>query len=568
MLLMKTLMITALFCCLALVPGFSQSERFFVPDVLYVKMKDDAGYTVQRKQLVHTKKEQTAVLRELETLGYWNRAHETSDARLEQLRRNAIQNLKKQLPDMRMEFRFVVSDPKNRDKAQALLYRLKDVETVLRVPLPVKLPVPSDYTNLQRYDKSAATGINADSVRIVYQNKGAGIRFCDVEYAFHPAHGDLPAITIIGDTPVDPFGGDGDHGTAVLGEVVSKDNGWGTTGIAPDCKTYFSAAFTAQGYNVGAAITNALDTLMAGDVLLLEQQIAGPNVDTVTPETQRGLVPVEWYKPNYNAIQLAAGNGIIVIEAAGNGDEDLDDPVYSTGNNGHYPFLPANNSGAIMVGAGGVGGAASTRSRLYFSNYGSRLDVQGNGEGVTTTGYGDLYNTEGLDYYYTAQFGGTSSASPIVAGAAILLQSTYKSLNSGAILSPEQVRTLLKVTGKAQLSGTAPVSQHIGPLPNVFAAIKKALENTTALPDPYTTAEAAIYPNPGQGNYNLVYPGGTPADMAIQVYNVAGSMLRSYTPAKGKTTIAIDITGQPAGIYLVRMVSPVYTSVQRIVLEH
>lgn len=564
---MKNLMITVLFCCLAFVQGYGQSVRFFAPDILYVKMKDDAGYAVRDKQLVQTEKEQAAVLQQLTAWGYWSRLHETSDARLEQWRRNAERNLKKQLPDMRMEFRFVVSDPQNREKAQALLHQLKDVETVLRVPLPVKLPVPSDYTNLQRYDKSAATGIGADSVRIVYQNKGAGVRFCDIEYAFHPAHGDLPAVTVIGNTPVDPFGGDGDHGTAVLGEVVSKDNGWGTTGIAPDCKSYFSAAFTAQGYNVGAAITNAMDTLMAGDVLLLEQQIGGPNVDTVNPETQKGLVPVEWYKPNYNAIQLAAGNGIIVVEAAGNGDEDLDDPVYSTGNNGHHPFLPANNSGAILVGAGGVGGAAATRSRLYFSNYGSRVDVQGNGEGVTTTGYGDLYNTEGLDYFYTAQFGGTSSASPIVAGAAILLQSTYKSLNSGSVLSPEQVRMLLKVTGKAQLGGTAPVSQHIGPLPDVFAAIRKALENATALPDPYTTVKAAIFPNPGQGSYNLVYPGGVPANMTIQVYNVAGSMLRSYTMTKGNVCVAIDITGEQAGIYLVRMVSPEYTSVQRIVLE-
>lgn len=561
---------TALLCCLAFVQGYSQPERFFLPDVLYVKMKDDAGYSVQDRQLAATKQEQTTAIQELKTLGYWSRVHETADARLEQLRRNAAKNLNKPMPDLRMEFHFVLEDALNRERAQALLNSLKDVEQVLRVPMPVKAPLPSDFTPNQLYDKSIATGIGADSVRQVYNNRGAGIKFCDVEFAFNATHADYGPVTVIGGTPNDPSGDNGNHGTAVLGEVISKDNGWGTTGLAPDCKPYFSSVYAAIPiYNLARAITRTLDTLQAGDVLLLEQQIGGPNTDTITPETQKGLVPVEWYKPYYNAIQLAAGNGIIVIEAAGNGDEDLDDPVYSTNNGGHHPFLPVNRSGAIMVGAGGVGGYAEVRSRLYFSNYGSRLDVQGNGEGVTTTGYGDLYNAEGTDYYYTSQFGGTSSASPIVAGAAILLQSVYKQLNNGAILSPEQVRSLLITTGKPQLTGGFPLSYKIGPLPNVFAAIKDALENVTALHELPQNGIAAIYPNPGQGKYRLVYPGGAPADAAVQVYSVGGNMIRSYIPIKGKTTaLEIDITDQPAGIYFVKTISPEYTGVQRIVLEH
>jgi hypothetical protein len=549
--------------------GYGQSEACFVSDILYIKMKDDAGYTVQNGQLETMQKEQEAILKELSGLGSWSRVHEVPDSKLELWRRNAMKNLNRQMPDLRMEFHFVVTDVQNRERARTLLRSLKDAEEILRVPRAVTPPIPSDFTPNQLYDKSIATGIGADSVRIVYQNKGAGIKFCDVEFAFNATHADYGPVTVIGGTPNDPSGDD-NHGTAVLGEVLAKDNSWGTTGLAPDCKPYFSCAYTIQGfYNLSGAITRTLDTLQAGDVLLLEQQIGGPNTDTVTPETQKGLVPVEWYKPYYNAIQLAAGNGIIVIEAAGNGDEDLDDPVYSTSNGGHHPFLPNNRSKAIMVGAGGVGGSADVRTRLYFSNYGSRLDVQGNGEGVTTTGYGDLYNTEGPDYLYTSQFGGTSSASPIVAGAAILLQSVYKQLNNGAILSPEQVRSLLITTGKPQLSGGFPLSYKIGPLPNVFAAIKEALENVTTLSELPQNGIAAIYPNPGQGKYRLVYPGGAPANAVVQVYSVAGNMIRSYSPARANTTaLAIDITDQPAGIYFVKTISPEYTHVQRIVLEH
>ena len=56
---------------------------------------------------------------------------------------------------------------------------------------------------------------------------------------------------------------------------------------------------------------------------------------------------MEWYEPWYNIIVTCIGNGVTVVECAGNGREDLDDPIYSTGNGGHWPFLPENNSGVI-----------------------------------------------------------------------------------------------------------------------------------------------------------------------------------------------------------------------------
>ena len=69
------------------------------------------------------------------------------------------------------------------------------------------------------------------------------------------------------------------------------------------------------------------------------------------------------------------------------------------------------DSGAVMVGAGTPTG----RIAEWFTNYGSRVDLEGWGSSVTTTGYGDLWNT-GPDSTYTAGFNGTSSATPIVTG--------------------------------------------------------------------------------------------------------------------------------------------------------
>ena len=76
------------------------------------------------------------------------------------------------------------------------------------------------------------------------------------------------------------------------------------------------------------------------------------------------------------------------------------------------------------------------RSRLSFSTYGSRVDVQGWGHNVTTTGYGGLFTGGGdPNQYYTATFNGTSSASPIVAGAAAALQGIQLARGAAPLMS-------------------------------------------------------------------------------------------------------------------------------------
>lgn len=226
------------------------------------------------------------------------------------------------------------------------------------------------------------------------------------------------------------------------------------------------------------AILTALASLSAGDVILIEQQFRRDAGYSSGP-----YVPVEWYYPVYAAIQTAVGNGVIVVEAAGNGGDNLDADVYSVaGNNGHRPFLPENDSGAIIVGAGAApGGSGVERSRLSFSNFGSTVDLQGWGELVWTTGYGSyygspFYNSEGPNLNYTGRAGGTSSASSIVAGACVLLQAGYKA-RTGSVLSPEDVKQILRATGSAQQGNTW---ENIGPQPDVMAAISAIVPTVSA----------------------------------------------------------------------------------------
>lgn len=122
----------------------------------------------------------------------------------------------------------------------------------------------------------------------------------------------------------------------------------------------------------------------------------------------------------------------------------------------------------ILVGAGSPPrDGYADRERLDFSNYGSRVDLQGWGVHVATLDYGDLQRCAGADRHYTAQFAGTSSASPIVAGAAVLLESLAR--ERGRVLAPSELVALLRATGSPQ---TGWRSHAIGPRPDLERAIQ------------------------------------------------------------------------------------------------
>jgi subtilisin family serine protease len=308
------------------------------------------------------------------------------------------------------------------------------------------------YDHLQGYLAPAPEGIDAGAAWR-RGTRGAGVWFADIEGGWNTSHEDLPGdrIALVHGRPM-TLPGWREHGTAVLGEVVGIDNGKGVTGIAPDVDRVITSSI--GGSESADAIDAAAQQLRAGDVLLIELQGYGP----------RGkFAPVEYWDDEFDAIKAATSRGVVVIEAAGNGNANLDDKVYR----GKLDRR-VRDSGAIMVGAGGPPRDGFVdRARLDFSNYGSRVDAQGWGRRVATLDYGDLQRCDDTAHrHYTDAFSGTSSASPIVAGAAVLLESYAK-----RTLSPAVVRQLL-TTGSPQTGNTR---EHIGPRPDL-AKILSAIE--------------------------------------------------------------------------------------------
>lgn len=505
--------------------------------ILHVKFREGTSVSVKDGKLVS----ESGTLPDLGQYGHWEPFYSIAPEKLDAYYEKAKQNLKKNLSDPRTIFEFHLNaDEDIQSVKKEIETRLSTVKYV-SIPPKLSLPAVPDFQPTQLYLYDQEPGIHAQEFWSAYSVYGAGVKVCDIEYTFNDLHDDLPTVTIIGPQPEDPGFGP-DHGTAVLGEIGSLNDGVGTTGIAYQSQLFFSGAYFDLTYFLEEALINTMDELDPGDIVLIEQQIAGPDAN---PD----YVPVEWYEPYYDAIQLISGNGLIVVEAAGNGNQDLDDPIFSMDNNGHYPFLEENWSEAIMVGAGAVGIDDASRSRLWFSNYGSRIDLQGNGEGVVTTGYGSAYAAEGINKEYSDNFGGTSGASPIVVGVAALIQSLHKSV-TGNPLSRDQIRDLLVHTGKPQVAGTLfPLSQKIGPLPNVFAAGNYLMDHLGI--DVTDKNAFSVFPNPNTGSFAVYIPNGTVNQLTLK--DVSGKEIQ-IDQVKTGMGFELKNTNLQAGIYYLSVI--------------
>ncbi|MGW0790404.1 S8 family peptidase [Streptomyces sp. NPDC002911] len=353
-------------------------------------------------------------------------------------------------------------------------------ETPINDMAPIGPDAPSmtpDYTVRQIYLGPGPAGIDSRHAWQQPGGTGHGVRVIDCEWGWRFGHEDLlqnQGGVIAGNNSTDT-----NHGTAVLGEISGDMNGFGITGIAPD------AVISASSFSLptATAIRAAADRLGPGDILLLEIHRPGPRA---TGTGQQGFIAVEWWPDDFLAIRYATDKGVVVVEAAGNGAENLDDPVYDRSPS--FPLWWTNpfrrnllDSGAVIVGAGapppGTHSAdwGPDRSRLDFSNFGSCVDAQGWGREVTTTGYGDLQAGGNPDFWYTDRFSGTSSASPIVVGAVACVQGVLKA-SDRVPLDGWQTRKALRNTGWPQQDAPGrPATQRIGNRPDLSQLIPAAL---------------------------------------------------------------------------------------------
>lgn len=361
--------------------------------------------------------------------------------------------------------------PVSRSRRRFVSSRLEELE--------VRQLLTADFTGQQGYLLGAASnGVDAEYAWTQPGGTGRNVTVLDIEYAtWNLDHEDLSAGAgaFLQNGTGRPFDFTDDHGTQVVGILVADDNGEGMTGIVHDADLLvMNHSNDAQNYlpSIQSAIERSTNVLDAGDVMIIEANMTGPGGTSV---------PVEYDEAIYNAIVAATSKGIIVLQTAGNDPTDLDlIPEF----NGGRP-----DSGSIIVGAGqSPSNGANVLAAHSWTVHGSRVDLQGWGDNVASIGGHSGLNGASVnpcrsgidanvnnasaqpcsDTTYTTQFGGTSGATPIVAGAAAAISSV--AIEHGFLLSPQEVRELLINTGTAQNTNVNSDRQ-IGPLPNLRAAL-------------------------------------------------------------------------------------------------
>lgn len=324
------------------------------------------------------------------------------------------------------------------------------------------------YLSKQLALRAAPQGIDAFAAWDKRCGHGEDVNVIDLERGWIVKHEDMPNFTRhYGDNRAENDGTLGNHGAAARSIVVSQPNPHGLVGIAPalaslDVVSHHRAS-DGSDFHVADAIDAATKFLGYGDILYLEVQRI----------QQENYYPVEIDAVDRAAIIGAIEQGIIVIEAAGNEGISLDawqDPE------GKHSLDPSSglftDTGAILVGSGKsqvthLPNGVSGHERYWTSNHGKRVNCYALGDSIHAAGYGSLSGTDGGPDSYTRNFGETSGATAIIAGAAAVVQSWYKAC-CGPPLGPAAMRALLSnttINTPQVLTGNEP----IGVMPNLAA---------------------------------------------------------------------------------------------------
>lgn len=197
-----------------------------------------------------------------------------------------------------------------------------------------------------------------------------------------------------GDNDNDPATFSSDHGNNVAGLAAAKtDNTTGIAGTGFNCRFVPIKIDT----DLGGRLIGAYDAIIYA---------ADQNID---------IINCSWGSYTFanlgnDIINYATAKGSLVVAAVGNDGRDV-------------PFYPAAYKNALAVGM--TDSADVIRDN---SNYGVHLDIMAVGLGMYTTSNNNQYKYNG----------GTSMASPLVAGAAAIVKSKYP--NFGPIQIIEHMR--------------------------------------------------------------------------------------------------------------------------------
>lgn len=394
-------------------------------------------------------------------------------------------------------------------------------------------PVTPNYEGNQGYIQSNP-GVNMQYAWDLGLN-GQGIRLRDVEYGFNKNHEELsdvatsiaPGMNVSSSAYADYT----EHGTGVFGIMYAHKGTYGISGLAHGAsELLLFPEWQQSGYSRINAVSQSVASSTAGDVIVYEMQMDGPGSGS------DDLVLAEYNQVVWDLTLAGTDAGVVIVAAAGNGNVDLDGSLYDT-------YMNRGDSGAIIVGAGT---STTSHERLYYSTYGARVDLQAWGQNVQSIGRitGLSYFMVGNDFnqsYIT--FTGTSSATPIVASCAAVLQSYYHTLTNNYLTSAE-LRVIMQNTGIAQGLN---VFGNIGPIPNMQPAIQAVYDLSLGMEE-FSATRFYVYPNPVTNQLTVVTGDAVLPSAKVEISNGLGQIVISTELNAEKI---IDVSDLSSGFYFV-----------------
>jgi subtilisin family serine protease len=281
---------------------------------------------------------------------------------------------------------------------------------------------------------------------------GKGVVVADIDWGFRTSHQELKRRIELTYNSIDGTknvrqGCRQYHGTAVLGILGAEASGVGMVGFAYEANLW--AIQAANDFETDPKFWfAAIDYVRRADS-------KGRRKVVCLEGGTSGNFNVEMDIAINKAIRDAIACGVAVCVAAGNGTHDagLDDK----GN----PFC---ETGSILVGATVFDPEETVNKRASFSNWGARVVVSAPGDMGN-----DVSCSSGADNGYLNKFGGTSGATPKVAGVVALM------LEANPGLAHSEIRDILRATGSHITNAK---SKPIGTFLNAEAAVCEARSRT------------------------------------------------------------------------------------------
>ena len=308
--------------------------------------------------------------------------------------------------------------------------------------------------DMRQIDVPAAHAITGGSPSVVVGDIDTGLDFTHPDLA--PNYDAANSTNCITGAPLPLLpGNDGNgHGTHTAGTIAAAANGIGIVGVAPNVRIAGIKAGTDDGgFFFPEAVVCAF--MWAGNHhinVTNNSYFADPWYFNCKNDPEQRAI----WNAESRAINFAQSNGVLVVAAMGNFDDDLAHPTQDVISPDTGPGVPRSVTNACAVvpvevsGVIGVSADGNLRIRSFYSNYGvgvtqvvapggdsilQRTAAAPNGRVLSTWSSTAPQNClrklfDGAALYCYVQ--GTSMASPHVAGVAALIES-QGTTNPGAV---------------------------------------------------------------------------------------------------------------------------------------